>query len=138
MTYSHNPELSDEVVSTLTSLKEGDSVVFSDPTQAGSDLLRRNIYAWLFVNGLRGVFKISRETPKRIRVLRKVLPRPTIHSVERAFGPAQEFVLDCLLNIASEDEALACIRRGIAEGRLPVEDMEETLAEWRAKVGTGV
>jgi hypothetical protein len=135
--YTRNPELSQQVIDTLLELPEGGSVVLEEPTQMGCDRLRQALYAWLFHQGIKSEFKVMRETRWKLRVLRKARLHTTAHTVELPLTVAQEFVIECLLDAATEDEALACIRKGVAENKLPEEQINDALEEWRKKVLTG-
>uniref|UniRef100_A0A6H2A0N8 Uncharacterized protein n=1 Tax=viral metagenome TaxID=1070528 RepID=A0A6H2A0N8_9ZZZZ len=135
MTYPRNPDLPETVASAILALAEGDSILLSEPSPTGSEKLRQAIYGWIWVNGLRGAFRIRRESPTHLRIYRKTELHTLIHRVEKAIGPEQEFVLNNLLELEEEKDTLFAIQKGIAEGRLAPDSALRVLEEWRAKVG---
>ena len=131
MTYPRQTQLSAELTNAVLALAEGSSLLLSEASPAATDVLRRKLYEWFFQNSLRGVFKIQREAPTRLRVVRRINLRPEI--VFPALSTTEEFVCNNLLDCETEEEASVRVRKALTDGQLTFGQVEEVLAEWRKK-----
>ena len=122
-------ELLQPFVEKLLELAAGESIVFTD-TPANLNIFRNHLYTWRHVNQLQQHFKLFREGPTRIRVMKRAAPRPRILETLE-FSSVEKFVMDELLEILTEEHALELIRKGIDEGKLRASDSFAILTEWR-------
>lgn len=113
----------------LTSLREGEAVFIEDRPEA-LERIRNLVYGWAFATGLRGVFKISKESPTRLRILRKVLPSPTIIK-EGDFTTIERFVMEELLEVLDEEVAIQKIK----DSSLSPGEFDIALKEWKRVQG---
>jgi hypothetical protein len=91
--------------------------------------IRQLLYSYLHYMRLKTAFKITQPSPDFLQVIRKRTMTATI-KVEGKSEKAQVFVVDHLLDINNEDEALKLIRESMDKDL-----WIETLEEWRRICG---
>ena len=85
----------------LKGLGQGKSFVLEDNPES-VDTLRYYIYSWLHLNSLKELYQLRRETPNRLRILRRAIPDPRIVSLE-ATSDVENFVKSELLEAETVD-----------------------------------
>ncbi len=113
----------------LKGLGEGESFVLEDNPES-VDILRYYIYSWLHLNSLKEIYQLRRETPQRLRILRKAIPDPRIVSLETT-SDVEDFVKSELLEAETKDEAAEIIGKAVEENRLSADHIDPVMSEWR-------
>ncbi len=114
-------------------MKGGDSFVITSPSTATKQI-EYWIRCWLFVEGHpKGDFRISRESPSTLRILKRFGSKGEITEDNTSDGV--RFMLDHLLEVKEEDEVVVLLQAARKEGKLGPEQFLKALGEWRKVVG---
>ena len=114
-------------------MRGGESFVITSPS-ASIERIEYWLRCWLFVDGHpKGTFRISRESPTSIRILKRYGTEGRV--TEDNTGDGIRFMLDYLLEVPTEDKAIALLQAARKEGKLGPEQFLRALAEWRRVVG---
>lgn len=110
------------IVEEITTLEEGHSLGLQS---ANIDELLYALYSWRHINGLKKEYRISRESPSSIRVLRRATTVRVFRSSEDALRKGVDFVHKELLDILNREEALFRIKEALRP-----EEAEYAIEEW--------
>jgi len=118
----------------IMALEEGSSLLLQDTSPKGLRQLRDAIYTWLHTNNIKHFYRVSSETPTKLRILRR--HRSSARIVEdRPFNGIETFVMDNLLEITSIEEATELINKAFEEGKLQQIQLSAVVAEWKRVQG---
>ena len=114
-------------------MKGGDSFVITSPSTATKQI-EYWIRCWLFVEGHpKGDFRISRESPSTLRILKRYGSKGEITEDNTSDGV--RFMLDHLLEIGEEEDVIILLQEARKEGKLGPEQFLKALSEWRKVIG---
>ncbi len=114
------------VLDELKGLRPGDIKIFEYYDKKYCDRVRQVFYAWLALENKKFKYKIRRLSSKSLSIehLHHEKPRVTGSSELR---PYEEFAIDNLLSVETEEEALALIQAS----ELTSKDKVDAVLEWR-------
>jgi len=112
----------------LDSLAEGEGFSLRD-TPSAIDELRNLLYTYFSIEGIKSCYRIRRESPISLRIVRIPIPRPRIVK-DKPPSPIEEFVLSELIHEEKEEEVL-----GIIHDKLAPESRDKALAFWKEVSG---
>jgi len=113
----------------LEELKPGEVVTVRQADQRLLAKLRNLLYSYFNHTRIKPLFKLTQPSPVFFQVIRTQAVSAEV-SVTGKSQTAEDFVLDHLLTISSEDEALDLIRQNLDKDL-----WIETLDEWRRIIG---
>jgi len=129
-------EIQDEIEPYTRKMKEmkgGTSFTLTTPEEA-SKLTEYWLRCFLHTEGYpKGTFRISRENPSTIRILKRFGAQT--HLKEDSKGKGTAFVLDNLLEIQDEPKAIAILQEAREAGKLSSFELLDALREWRKVMG---
>ena len=120
----------------IMALEEGSSLLLQDTSPKGLRQLRDAIYTWLHTNNIKHFYRVSSETPTKLRILRR--HRSSAHIVEdRPFNEIETFVMDNLLEITSIEEATELIKQAVIAKTIDKDLIPAIIREWKRVQGEG-
>lgn len=110
----------------LRNLAPGSHIIAKFGTPAMAEKVRHWLYSWLHLNNRKELFIVRKFRPAELMIQAvEQVQAPTIEVP--TLRAAEEFVLECLLDVTEESEATACI----ISSELSPEDQIHALAEWK-------
>ena len=119
----------DPIFKKLRKAAPGEVIFFTYQTASYCDRVRQTFYAWRAIHNKKHAFKIRRlsQTLLAIEVLH--FEEPSVSDTR--LRPFEEFVIDNLLDIGTEKEAIKLIQ----DSSLPPNEKVEAIIEWRRIAG---
>ena len=132
-----SPEIRAEIqdwTTKMEGMRGGESFNIISPGHHSTRLVESWIRSWLFVEGYpKGTFRISRESPTTLRVLKRYGTEAKV--VEDHTSDGVRFMLDHLLEVKEEKEAITILQTARKEGKLGPEQFLKALGKWRKVMG---
>ena len=119
----------------ILKLKGGEVLTLEDSEEA-LNRLRSIIYTWLHANGIKKFIVLKRETPLRLRIVKKVELSPKVVDVGGEYSIIETFVMDNMLEVEDASEAQSIINDAIASDELRLEDSSRVIEEWQRICGS--
>ena len=113
------------ILDRLSKVPAGERFYIYD-SPAACSALRYLLYAWLHNNNLKRYFKIENIRSGVMAIKKNAMPQPKISS-QGVDTRVDNFVLDYLLDITNENEAIAQVREHSIDDELAV----KVIDEWR-------
>ena len=113
------------ILDRLSKVSSGERFYIYD-SPAACSTLRYILYAWLHNNNLKNYFKLENVRPGVMAIKKMAMPQPKISS-QGVDKRVDNFVLDHLLDITNENEAIAQVREHNLDDELAV----KVIDEWR-------
>jgi hypothetical protein len=113
------------ILEKLEGLPEGDVLFLSYHSPSYTNRVRQVFYNWRYLENKAHLYKVRRLSPTMLSIQKFEHEEPRM--ITSKLKPHEEFVIDNLLGVTNEKEALACIQ----DSSLTPQEKVDCVLEWR-------